>query len=263
MLERLRQKHPGSTLGHIMFFEGASAVLSATFSTLFRARSYFADRVPPTGPLIIAANHQSYIDPPFIGVAARSRHCDFIARASLFRFAPFAMWLRAVNCVPLKDDSGDAGAIREALNRLSMGHAVVIFPEGNRTNDGAMHTFKRGVALLVKRAKCPVLPAAVEGCFDAWPRKSPVPRPWTSPIAVAFGQPIAHDDVMAEGPDAALRRLEREIDTLRLDLRHRIRLATSGSFPRRGPGDRPFHQSRAAQAAGVSPSSGEPSPALR
>ena len=240
MLERLRQKHPGSSLGHILFFEVASSILALTFSLLFRSRSYFADRVPPTGPLIIAANHQSFIDPPFVGVAATSRHCDFIARASLFRFGPFGMLLRAVNCVPLKDESGDAGAIREALNRLSMGHSIVIFPEGNRTPDGAMHTFKRGVSLLVKRAKCPVIPAAVEGCFDAWPRTSPVPRPWTSPIAVAFGHPIPYEELMADGPDAALRRLEREIDALRLDLRRRIRLSSGGSFPRRGPGDRPF-----------------------
>ncbi len=248
MLETLRQRHPGSSLGHVLFYECARGFLTLSFGLAFRARWYHADRVPPTGPLIIAANHQSFIDPPFIGSSARNRHCDYIARASLFKFKPFGTLLEMVNCVPLKDDSGDAGAIREALNRLSMGHPVVIFPEGNRTPDGAMHRFKRGVVLLVRRAKCPVLPAAVEGCFDAWPRTSRLPRVWGSPIAVSFGHPIAHDAIMAEGPDGMLRRLEREIDDLRMDLRRRIRLATRGAYPRAGPGDEAFRHETATEA---------------
>jgi len=248
MLDTFRQRHPGSSLGHVAFFEGARTALNIGFSLLFRCRWYHADRVPTAGPLIIAANHQSFIDPPFIGVAARGRHCDFIARASLFKFKPFGTLLEMVNCVPLKDDSGDAGAIREALSRLSMGHAVVIFPEGNRTPDGAMHRFKRGVALLVKRARCPVLPAAVEGCFDAWPRSSPLPRPWGSPIAVSFGHAIPHNEIMSGGPDAMLRRLELEIDALRLDVRRRMRLTTRGAFPRRGPGDLAFNYESATES---------------
>ena len=240
MLENLRHRHPGSSVQHLVGFEFSRFVLTTLFSGAFRARSYGWERVPVSGPVLIAANHQSFIDPPLIGTCIRPRHADFVARASLFRFRPFGALLEGVNCIPLQDDQGDAGAIREVLRRLELGRAVVIFPEGNRTPDGAMHAFKRGVALIVKRARCPVVPVAVEGCFDAWPRTRAVPRLGSSPIGVMFGHPIPHAELMSGGGDAALRRLEREIDALRLDLRARIRRTTRGSFPARGPGDRPF-----------------------
>lgn len=133
---------------------------------MFRARAYHAERVPLTGSLILAANHQSYLDPPFVGAFIK-RAASYIARAGLFKWKPFGACLRAINCVPIREDSGDAGAIKEAIRRLEGGHAVLIFPEGSRSPDGAMHEYKRGVALLVKRAKCPVVPVAVEGCWDA------------------------------------------------------------------------------------------------
>src|SRR5262245_27204789 len=231
MFEALLQRHPGSPLVQIVYHEGARALVALTFSMLFRARSYHAERIPQTGPLIIAANHQSFVDPPFIGTCCRPRHLDYIARASLFRFKPFGWLLESVNCVPLKDESGDAGAIREVLRRLELGHAVMIFPEGNRTRDGAMHRFKRGLMLLVRRAECPVIPVAVEGCFDAWPRHSVLPVPWTSPIAAMFGHPVAHEELVREDGDSALRRLECEIDEMRLELRRKIRMATRGMFP--------------------------------
>lgn len=242
MWESLRQRNPGTGLGWILFYELARVGLSLCALLLFRARAYHADRVPRTGPILIAANHQSFIDPPLVGSSVRPRHTDYIARSGLFKFGPFGLILRALNCIALKEQTGDMGAIKQVLSRLSTGHAVLIFPEGNRTPDGTMHGFKRGVALLVKRARCPVVPAAVEGCFDAWPRHRAMPKAWGSPVAVMFGQPISYDELVKDGMDAAMRRLEREIDAMRLELRAKIRESTDGAYPARGPADLPFTQ---------------------
>ena len=69
--------------------------------------------------------------------------------------------------------------------------------------------------MLVKRAKCPVIPAAVDGAFEAWPRHRSGPKLWRAPqIRVRFGEPIPYDELMADGADAALARIEREVRAL-------------------------------------------------
>lgn len=246
MLDSIRQRDPGKALPVVVAHAIVRALISLFYSIFFRARSYAADGVPATGPVLVVANHQSFLDPPLLGTAIRSRHAQYVARATLFKFKPFGWALALVNSIPIREDSGDAGAIREILKRLESGDLVILFPEGNRTDDGAMQAFKRGAALLVKRSRCPVVPAAVEGCFDTWPRFNPLPRLWGCPIFVKFGKPISHDELMKDGADAALRRLEREIDAMRLDLRQKIRRQTGGTYPAPGPGDSPFVFSPAA-----------------
>ncbi len=170
--------------------------------------------IPPTGPLLICANHQSFLDPPAIGCRVTSRHLDFVARFGLFKH-PFMSWfLKALNSVPIAEEGNDAPAIREILKRLKQGKAVMIFPEGSRTYDGQVQPFKRGIALLLKRAKCPVVPAAIAGAYEAWPRTQKFPRLWHNRVRVCIGEPIAYEELMSEGPDAALRRLEVEVRSL-------------------------------------------------
>ncbi|QQS08711.1 MAG: 1-acyl-sn-glycerol-3-phosphate acyltransferase [Phycisphaerales bacterium] len=200
-----------------------------------------AGNVPDTGSLLIASNHQSYLDPPLVGGGVR-RHMHFVARSGLFKFRPFAWLIASLNSIPLRENEGDAAAIREVLRRLGDGHGVVIFPEGARTTDGAMHEFKRGVIVLVKKAKCPVVPAAVEGCWDAYPPGGK-PRLFGVRLAVKYGKAIPYDELFAEGADGALTRLQREVDAMRLDLRARLRARTNGRWPAPGPGDEPVLKS--------------------
>lgn len=196
-----------------------------------------AGNVPETGSLLIASNHQSYLDPPLVGGGVR-RHMHFVARSGLFKYKPFAWLIGSLNSIPLRENEGDAAAIREVLRRLGDGHGVVIFPEGARTTDGAMHEFKRGVIVLVKKARCPVVPAAVEGCWDAYPPGGK-PRLFGVRLAVKYGKPIPYDELFADGANSALARLQREVDTMRLELRSRLRAKTHGRWPAAGPGDRP------------------------
>lgn len=222
----------------VAFYNVSRAILALTWTVIMRPRAMGVGNVPMKGSVLIASNHQSYLDPPMLG-AFVPRRIDYVARAGLFKWKPFAWLISAYNAIPIRENEGDSQAIRLILQRLGEGRAVLIFPEGTRTNDGAMGEFKRGVALLVRKANCPVVPAAIEGAYDAWPRgKGPRPKGWR--VYVAYGKPIPAEELMKDGPDAALRRLEREIDAMRLDLRERMREASVGTYPSKGPGDFPL-----------------------
>lgn len=246
MLSRYRARHPGAKLPKMLLFEFCH-FLSITFIKLcYRPFHKGVEKVPARGAFLIVSNHQSFFDPPLVGGLITTRHTDFIARAGLFKFKPFGWLIAALNSIPVAGDGNDTAAMKEALRRLALGRCVILFPEGSRTPDGAMRPFKRGIALLVKRAKCPVMPAAIEGVYDAWPRRNARPYFFGKRIAVMYGDPIPHDDLMKDGPDAALRRLEVEIDRMRLILRAQLRERTGGTLPAPGPGDEPYDPDAAA-----------------
>ncbi len=186
----------------------------------WRYRIYGRNRVPFSGALLIVANHQSYLDSGAVGVAVGPRHTDSVAREGLFRIPGFGTLIRWLHAFPVREDGGgDTRAIKETLARLERGRAVIIFPEGSRTHDGSVGEFKRGAAVIIKRSRCPVLPVAVEGAYDAWPRGARAPSVFGQRVSVAIGEPIPHDELMRDGPDAALERLHMEVDRLRCNCR--------------------------------------------
>lgn len=240
LLDSLRRIDHGRPVSQILFYRLWYWVLLLLFTLIYRARFSNTAAVPDSGGLLVIANHQSHLDPPLVGLAIRRRNMAAIARAGLFRVPVLGWWLRAVGCISIKEDAGDAGAMRAAIEQLKAGRLVVIFPEGSRSPDGSLQEFKRGVWVMMMRSGVPVLPAAVEGCFDAMPRTRTLPRIFGQRVAVAFGTPIPHAELKALGADAGLARLAAEVDALRLGLRRSLRTATRGRVPRPGPGDRPW-----------------------
>lgn len=243
----LAKRHEGSSFKHRLFYDLWKRSLRLPFHTFLPMTVRHPERVPETGPLLIVANHQSFLDPPIVGTPLE-RHLDFIARSGLFADERFGRLIHTLNAIPIKEEGGDAAAMKEALRRLGAGRAVLLFPEGSRTFDGAIGPFKRGVAVLVKRARCPVLPVAVEGAFDAWPRTRRLPR-LGARVAVMYGHPIPHDELIESGADAALARLRADIDRMRLELREILRAKTGGRYPAPGPGDHPISESAAPSVA--------------
>lgn len=203
----------------------------------FRLRRFHTERIPRSGACILAGNHLSHFDPPLLSLCTTTRQTHFVARRGLFKFKPFGWLISALNSIPLREEEGDVAAIRATLARLDAGHPVILFPEGARSLSGVQQPFKRGVALLLKRARCPIVPVAVEGCYEAFPRTRRLPRFWATRVAVQVGHPIPYDELFKDGSDAALRRLADEIETLRLDLRSKLRASTNGRFPPPGPAD--------------------------
>ncbi|MEX2220077.1 MAG: lysophospholipid acyltransferase family protein [Phycisphaerales bacterium] len=236
---RLRHYRPGSSLPRILFYELCRYFILSLLTLIYRFRVYGAHRLPRLGPVLVVANHASYLDPPVLGASVRKRQLDYLARSATFKFAPLGKLITLLNAISLKEGEPDTAAIKAVLRRLEEGGAVLIFPEGGRTKSGRMEKLKRGIAVLVKRARCPVVPVGVEGVFDAWPPGQLLPSVIGKRIEVAIGRPIPYEELLAAGPDAALERIGDEIDALRLSLRRRMRRETVGRYPSWGPGDLP------------------------
>ncbi|MBI4342420.1 MAG: 1-acyl-sn-glycerol-3-phosphate acyltransferase [Candidatus Omnitrophica bacterium] len=149
------------------------------------------EHVPQHGAFIVAANHASFLDPPLIG-AACPRRVRFMARADLYTRAWLAAYMRSVRCISVRRGEADLGAIRQVLQALRQGEPVAIFPEGGRQRDGQLGRAKRGVGLLAGLARMPVVPALIQGTFQAWPPGAARLSP--SKIRVAFGPPIPYTD---------------------------------------------------------------------
>lgn len=240
MLARLRRLNPGRSLGAILFYEVCFRVVELAFVLVFRMRREQEAPPPQEGPLLIVANHQSYLDPPLVGLSIRNRHLTFLARRGLFSNPAFSWLLRVLNGVPIQEGGrADVAAMRTAIEELKKGKCLTIFPEGTRSVDGAMEPFKRGAWLLMSKARCAVLPVAVEGCWDAWPRQKKLPSLWGKRVASKVGRAIPFEELEAMGAEAALARLAREVDRMRLELRAGMRERTRGRYPRAGAGDRP------------------------
>lgn len=240
MLAKIKALDVGRPLGQILFYRVAYWILLAFFTLFYRVRFEGVNNIPRTGGLLVVANHQSHLDPPLMGVAIRHRNMAAIAREGLYKNPIFGALLRGLGTIPIKESEGDAGAVRTSIAQLKAGRLVVIFPEGSRSPDGGMYSFKRGSWLLLARSGAAVLPTAVEGCFDAWPRQRGFPHLFGHRCAVAFGKPIPFEELKQMGADAALDRLAREVDALRLGLREKLRKASRGRVPAAGAGDRAF-----------------------
>jgi 1-acyl-sn-glycerol-3-phosphate acyltransferase len=153
---------------------------------LFRFRVIGRENFNVEGPAIIAANHQSYLDPPLIGVAYPGE-LHYLARNTLFENRLFNWILTEVNAIPVDRDRGDVGAIRAVLKLLKDGHRTVIFPEGTRTLTGQIQKARPGLGMIVAKTLVPVIPARIFGSFESWPKNGKL-KP--HPITVIIGKPI-------------------------------------------------------------------------
>jgi 1-acyl-sn-glycerol-3-phosphate acyltransferase len=175
------------------------------FCTYFRWRVYHPERVPRQGPVILASNHASFIDPPLVG-AGLTRGINYLARENLFRFPVLGWVLRHWQVVPVDRDGGGAKGLKAILDRLLAGGAIILFPEGTRTRDGKLQPARSGIGLTVIKSNAPVIPVRVFGTFEAFGRHMRLPRP--RPIAVQYGQPMLFEQLRAEAKTCSKPRLK-------------------------------------------------------
>src|SRR5208282_5039175 len=154
------------------------------FRYYFRWQVFCPERVPPRGPVILASNHASYIDPPLVG-AGVTRHINFLARDSIFRVPLLAALLRSWEVVPVDRDGGTGRGLKVILRRLEEGGAIILFPEGTRTRHGELNPARSGIGLAVIKSKAPVVPVRVFGTYAAFGPKMNIPRP--RKLKVKFG----------------------------------------------------------------------------
>jgi 1-acyl-sn-glycerol-3-phosphate acyltransferase len=172
---------------------------TATFyaiTSLFSYRMTGVHNVPRKGPVLVLANHQSFLDPILVGMPL-PRYARFVARQSLTKNRLVARLIGSLRGVLIDQEGSSREGLQATLAALDAGHCVAMFPEGERTYDGKLGEFKPGFSLLVKKTKAPIVPVGIAGAFAAWPRtkKLPTPsplfmRPTARTIAASVGEPI-------------------------------------------------------------------------
>ncbi|MSU41170.1 MAG: 1-acyl-sn-glycerol-3-phosphate acyltransferase [Pedosphaera sp.] len=168
------------------------------FATYQPRTIYHVERVPKSGPAILAANHVSLIDPPLVGTATR-RVLHYLARESAFTNPIAGAILRSWNCVPLDRDGGSARGLKTILEHLRNGQAIMMFPEGTRSPDGKIQSARPGIGLAIVKSGAPVIPIRVFGTFELFGRKHLLPRPGC--VAVKFGKALDFADARAQAAD--------------------------------------------------------------
>ena len=211
----------GASPLHRLIFHGSYAIATATFTLGFSLRTAGMQHMPRSGPAIVVANHQSFLDPMLVGIAAR-RELVYVARKTLFTNRFFGAFIRAYNAVPIDQEGIGLDGIRTVFGQTQMGRAVLVFPEGERTPDGAMAPLKPGIHLLIRKTRAAIVPVGIAGAYEAWPcwRPLPIPAPLFLParpgaIGVVIGEPIAAAHLAELPREQALRELFTAIDGLR------------------------------------------------
>jgi 1-acyl-sn-glycerol-3-phosphate acyltransferase len=161
--------------------------------------------VPLQGPVILAANHASFIDPPLVGAGLR-RMVNYLARDTLFRVPIVGPILRSWKVVPVDRDGGGGAGLKAILDRLLNGGVILLFPEGTRTTDGKLRPAKSGIGLTVIKSGAPVVPVRVSGTYEAYNRLMKVPRPYR--VAVRYGEPMRFAELRAEAKECSKPRLK-------------------------------------------------------
>src|SRR5574337_580995 len=167
-------------------FTMARLLLLGIAKVAFRLHVEGHEFIPHTGPVILASNHVSYIDPIIIGIAVR-RPIRFMAKKELFRHPLFGWLIRQCGAFPVNRDRTNLQALKQAMSSLDAGEVVAIFPEGTRGDGIYLRPAKSGIGLIAARTGAPVIPVLHTGTGKVFPRGAWFPRPHR--ITIRFGIP--------------------------------------------------------------------------
>ena len=158
------------------------------FKILFRFKAKGIEHLPKEGGFILASNHVSYLDPIAVGVACQ-RKLNYMAKEELFCNPLSSRFFSSINVFPVKRDSADLSALKEAMRRVRIGGALVLFPEGSRRFDGVFHEPYPGIGFLTAKLNVPVIPAFIKGTEKALPAGAKFIR--LTSISICFGKQIS------------------------------------------------------------------------
>ncbi len=169
-------------------------IVRVVATVLFRLTVSGQHHVPKTGGVLIAANHASYLDIPILGCGL-PRRASYMGRMDLFP-GPVGRLMRYLGWIPIRRERVDRGGFEDAITRIKAGEAVVIYPEGGRTEDGRLQPGKPGVGMIVAATGCPVIPAHLAGTFDVLPPGAGWIR--LRPMRVMYGAPMTFSALLKE-----------------------------------------------------------------
>jgi 1-acyl-sn-glycerol-3-phosphate acyltransferase len=194
-----------------MLYWVMKALLTPMLRGLYRIRVSGRENVPSDGPVILAANHRSFLDSLFLPLVV-GRRVTFVAKAEYFDSKKTAWFFRGVGQIPIRREGGNAseGALAAATDVLERGGVFAIYPEGTRTRDGFTHRGHTGVARLALRTGAPVVPVGLVGTEECQPVNRKLPRLFRK-VQIRFGAPIPAARYAEDAEGLALRQLTDEL----------------------------------------------------
>jgi 1-acyl-sn-glycerol-3-phosphate acyltransferase len=168
-------------------------LLGPLLRLIYRPKAVGLEHIPGEGPVILAANHVSFVDSLFMPLVIK-RPVVFLGKADYFDSWRTRWFFRAVHVIPVRREGGSAGeaAISTGVAALQEGLVAGIYPEGTRSPDGRLYRGKSGVARMALEAQVPVIPVAVEGTREIMPLDAKLPR-LRGRVTVRFGKPLVFD----------------------------------------------------------------------
>jgi long-chain acyl-CoA synthetase len=197
------------------FWYGLSRVVQMIALDRFQLHVTGLERIPSSGAFILCSNHQSFLDPVTLGSVLPwqvFRNTFSVGTSEIFGSGLMRMlagWLRVVVVDP---DANLVPAMRAGAFGLRQGRVLILYPEGERSIDGKPKSFKKGAAILSVHTQVPLVPTAIDGFYDAWPRGKPFQR--FAPLKMSFGDPI-YPPTETDASEAAY-------DGLTMELRNRV-----------------------------------------
>jgi 1-acyl-sn-glycerol-3-phosphate acyltransferase len=141
---------------------------------LWKFRAFGLENIPRTGGVLLAANHESYLDPVLVAMVL-PREMHFMARRTLFRNPAFRAIIAGYNAFAIERDSADVKGVNSAIARLEAGNILLVFPEGTRTGNGSIGPMK-SVGVMAERAAVPIVPVLIQGAYEVWPKGRLIPH---------------------------------------------------------------------------------------
>ena len=173
----------------------------------FDFKVYGRENLIEDGAAILASNHQSYLDPPCIGMACRN-DIYYLARNTLYQRPLIGPLLKRLNTVPVDRDRGDVSSIKTIIRLLRSGHRVIIFPEGTRSLDGQLQPARAGLGMIIAKTLAPVVPVRVFGSFEALPRVGGLKF---RPVSVVVGKPMRFSEDALKGDRDVYQQLSNQV----------------------------------------------------
>ena len=167
-----------------MFYKVFKVLCRLWFGLIFRTQVIGAENIPKEGAFILAANHVSNWDPPFLGTFIE-REVSYMGKEELFKNPIMAVICRGLHVFPVKRGAADKTAIKTAIKILKDGKCFGIFPEGTRSKTGKLGKAEAGVSLIAAMTKAPIIPAAIVNTEKIFSREKFLPQ-----LAVVYGTPI-------------------------------------------------------------------------
>jgi long-chain acyl-CoA synthetase len=201
-----------------LFFFSLGRLINLLAQDRFDLKTTGLENLPEKGPYLLCSNHQSYLDAIVLAAALPWRvfrdtfavgTSDIFGQGFMRRLA---RWLRVVVLDP---DANLVPAMRAGAYGLKQGHILMLYPEGERTNDGAPRVFRKGAAILSIHTQAPIVPIAIEGFYDAWPRHNKYPK--FAKLQIVFGKPIQPPPAVEAG-EVAYEQLTAELKSKVLEL---------------------------------------------